>query len=151
MCRPILLTFIVLWLTGCQMIGYSLTKLDEKNINVEYDQAMQAYSNKNWQLAEEKLVYLKQFNPDDSQVYFKLGNIYARQDKYEQAVDAYQEALLRDSENPKIWHNLGVVQLRQASISFLRTTQFSDIKDPLHQRSMQILKLYDEAQSAGSN
>ncbi len=37
-------------------------------------------------------------NPDDPQVYINLGNAYARQQKYDQAVESYEKAL---SLNPK--------------------------------------------------
>ncbi|HWT70587.1 MAG TPA: tetratricopeptide repeat protein, partial [Oxalicibacterium sp.] len=39
----------------------------------------------------------------------------------DQAIDAYQKALMLNSTDAKVWHNLGVVRVRQAWAAFIQS------------------------------
>lgn len=98
-------------------------------------QAYKAYSEGNWAEAEKALVALTREVPQEADPWFRLGNVYARQERPAQAVAAYQEALVRDPENGKAWHNMGIVQLRQAMNSFLNLEAATKPGDPLNERA----------------
>lgn len=63
-----------------------------------------------------EMLYRKitQVMPEDANAFFRLGNIYARQNKPEMAINSYREAILRDSGQAKYFNNLAVVFLMQA-------------------------------------
>ncbi|MDZ7736803.1 MAG: tetratricopeptide repeat protein [Gammaproteobacteria bacterium] len=73
--------------------------------------------------------------PQEADPWFRLGNIYARLEQPGKAVAAYQEALVRKPENGKAWHNMGIVQLRQAMNSFMHLEAATEPGDPLHDRA----------------
>ena len=150
MVRTLLLLITLLVLSACQINELSVPDFAKKDLKSEYNDAMQAYAEQDWNKAEQALRILTKENSSDPQVWFKLANIYARDNRTDDAIRLYQEALIRDPENPKIWHNLGVVQLRQASLSFFRVTQFAKEDNPLFNRASSILNLYDQAQTAGN-
>lgn len=80
--------------------------------------AARAYRDHDWAAAEPHYRALAAQMPQDADLWFKLGNIYARTERPELAVAAYREALVRRPELTKAWFNMGVVQLRQAAASF---------------------------------
>jgi len=99
------------------------------------DKAYQAYNEGKWAEAEQALVALTRQIPQEPDPWFRLGNVYARQDEPRRAVAAYQEALVRQPENGKAWHNMGIVQLRQAMHSFTQLQSATDPGDDLHERA----------------
>lgn len=104
------------------------------------DKAYQAYNEGKWTEAEEALVALTQQIPQEPDPWFRLGNVYARQDEPRRAVAAYQEALVREPENGKAWHNMGIVQLRQAMHSFTQLQSATDPGDDLHERASLLIE-----------
>jgi len=80
--------------------------------------AARAYRDHDWAAAEPHYRALAAEMPQDADLWFKLGNIYARTERPELAVAAYRETLVRRPELTKAWFNMGVVQLRQAAASF---------------------------------
>jgi predicted Zn-dependent protease len=147
MVKYFLLTLNLLILSACQTLELSSTERQDENLKRIYDTAMNAYENKDWKKAEPALLHLTKVFPKNAQVWFKLGNIYARDNRAKDAIKIYQEALIRSPDNPKIWHNLAVIQLREASLSFFQVTQHSKKDDPLFIRANKILHLYDEVQT----
>lgn len=99
------------------------------------DKAYQAYNEGKWAEAEQALVALTRQIPQEPDPWFRLGNVYARQDEPRRAVAAYQEALVRKPENGKAWHNMGIVQLRQAMHSFTQLQSATEPGDDLHERA----------------
>lgn len=47
------------------------------------------------------LHFLEQLDPKDETIYRKLGELYQREEKYEEAMDAYEQALSLGPNNPK--------------------------------------------------
>ena len=139
---------MLLSLSSCQILELTDSTSDNDNLIVIHDVAMNAYEKKDWAKAEPALLQLTKKFTTDPQVWFKLGNIYARDNRAKDAIHNYQEALIRDPKNPKIWHNLAIVQLREASLSFFQVTQNSNENDPLFVRASEILSLYDKVQTS---
>lgn len=73
-----------------------------------------AYAAQDWAAAERDYLALARQNPTNGQPVFKLGNLYTRTSRLDQAANAYAEAVKRDPALTRAWHNLGVVQLRLA-------------------------------------
>jgi Flp pilus assembly protein TadD len=89
-------------------------------------EAARAYAAEDWRAAERYLKLLTERVPGEGEIWFRLGNVYARTHRPDEAVAAYKEALLRQNVKSKSWHNMGIVHLRQADIS---------PEDPLFQRA----------------
>jgi Cytochrome c biogenesis factor len=98
-----------------------------------------AYQNEDWKAAEADYSNLTKKLPGDAELWFRLGNVYARTGQYDAAVAAYREALVRDTKNSKVWHNLGIIQLRQAANTFIEMVQYTEESDPLNQRARYII------------
>ncbi|MCB1747587.1 MAG: tetratricopeptide repeat protein [Gammaproteobacteria bacterium] len=79
-----------------------------------------AYAAGDWRTAEPHYRALVKAIPQDAELWFRLGNIYARTDQPDRAVQAYREALVRDGDLGKAWFNMGVVHLREAANSFMK-------------------------------
>jgi general transcriptional corepressor CYC8 len=54
-------------------------------------------------------------DPGEAQTHYLLGRCYMAQQKYKEAYEAYQQAVLRDGKNPIFWCSIGVLyyQLNQ--------------------------------------
>ena len=70
--------------------------------------------------------------PNDSETWLRLGNLYARSNHADEAANAYQKALIANNGDPRAWHNLGVVRLRQAWAAMLQAHSNLEPKDPLY-------------------
>lgn len=98
-----------------------------------------AYQSQDWHTAEQAYLDLTDRSPSTAEYWFRLGNIYAQTDRLDDAVSAYKQALQRDSENSSIWHNLGIVQLRQATTTFIDMVNHTPESDPLNQRARHVV------------
>ena len=135
--RLIFLILLTLSLCGCNLLNIQadqptpelseLADLEKK--------ANEAYDNEDWATAGEAYKSLTVQLPRDPKPWFRLGNVYARTNNLDAAVAAYKEALIRDHKSSKAWHNLGVIQLRQAANTFLEMQQFTEENDPLSIRA----------------
>ena len=76
--------------------------------------ANQDYANGRFAEAGEQYRRLAKAMPADAGVRYQLGNSLARQGDVQGAIDSYREALLRDRQHARAWHNLLQVQLREA-------------------------------------
>ncbi len=100
--------------------------------------AEEAYAAREWLKAEAYLVGLTRALPETPDPWFRLGNVYARTDRLAYAVQAYHEALLRAPQHTRAWHNLGIVQLRQARTNFRKLQEHGPADDPLRLRAAQL-------------
>lgn len=103
-------------------------------------QANEAYDAQRWDEAGKLYRRLVDAVPADAEGWFRLGNVYARLGRPDQAVGAYREALLRQPGNAKAWHNMGLVQLRQAANSYREMLDYTDPGDPLHAQAGYLFK-----------
>ena len=99
------------------------------------DHAAAAYQNDDWETAEQDYLYLTRNATAGAEDWFRLGNIYAHTNRPDDAIAAYREALKQDQGNTNVWYNLGVVQLRQATKTFIDMVNHTDVNDPLNQRA----------------
>jgi tetratricopeptide (TPR) repeat protein len=77
-------------------------------------QAQRAYDNGQWEEALAHYTRLAQQPLDNAEVFFRLGNLYARLGRLREAADSYEKVLAGNARHAKSWHNLGVVRTRQA-------------------------------------
>ena len=82
--------------------------------------------------------------PNDAETWFRLGNLYARTDNPDQAVNAYLTSLSLNGNDPRAWHNLGVVRLRQAWASLLRANALTPPKDPVNGMSGEMIRALEK-------
>ncbi|MGR8919409.1 MAG: tetratricopeptide repeat protein [Gammaproteobacteria bacterium] len=101
------------------------------DLNAARASADAAYEAGEWREAETHYAALLRAAPQEAGYWFRMGNIYARTERPDQAVQAYREALVRDANNAKAWFNMGVVQLRQAANSFGQMQLHLDETDPI--------------------
>lgn len=144
-----LIILIFSLLAGCNALNIQPVKSDLADYTEIQKRANEAYQNEDWQSAEKDYKFLAQNIPGDIESWFRLGNIYARTDKLDAAVAAYREALIRDQDNSKIWHNLGVVQLRQATNTFIEMLEYTDSTDPLNQRAKIVVNTVSNLMATG--
>jgi len=101
--------------------------------------AQVAYQNRDWNKAVEYYGSLSQRIPSDAEIWFRLGNSYARLNKHGAAIQSYQQALNRDPRNSKTWHNLGIVQLKLAVNTFTEMQSNTNADDPLNKRATYVI------------
>jgi len=132
-----------LLLTGCAAIG------EHKDIYALSKEAEIAFDNQEDAKAEQLYKGLIKQAPNDAENWFRLGNLYARTNHPDQAVEAYQHALMLDGNNPKIWHNLGVVRLRQAWASLMQAEVLTPPDSSLFGETHDMVKALGELPALG--
>lgn len=145
--RIVIMAFTTLLLTACELAPVKQVQQSDSLIELQ-NRADQAYWNEDWETAEQEYLTLTKQAPDDAESWFRLGNVYAQTERLEASVMAYREALARDDSNSKAWHNLGIVQLRQASTTFNDMIEHTNASDPLNQRARYMLDAITRAMAA---
>lgn len=97
--------------------------------------AEQAYTAGDMPAAEAAYRQLTEAMPDNTDGWFRLANVYARMQQYEQAAMAYQHVLQRDPSHAKAWYNLGVVRLREAEAAFVQGSRTARADETLQKSS----------------
>lgn len=105
--RILSLALASLLLSGC-------AGLPQSDLLALQNAANQDYANGRFAEAGEQYRRLAKAMPADAGVRYQLGNSLARQGDVQGAIDSYREALLRDRQHARAWHNLLQVQLREA-------------------------------------
>ncbi len=105
-----------------------------KNLSNEHQSAYQAYQAGDYELAAKKFERLVRTIPKDAELWFRLGNAYAKAKKPKEAVNAYENALLRNPEMGKAWYNMGLVYLQAALKSFVDMENYVEKDDPVGKR-----------------
>jgi cytochrome c-type biogenesis protein CcmH/NrfG len=132
------LILLAIALSGCESFGKRSNASSTPPASVDLTQldkdAAAAYAAQDWATSERLYVDLTKATPSATEPWFRLGNIYARTGRVEMAIKAYRETVIRDSKHARAWHNMGVVQLRQAAGSFAELAKYGAPEDPLVQR-----------------
>jgi len=112
----------------------------EHDLFEERSKAITFYQNN--QLAESLAIYdrLIASVPEDAELWFRKGNIHARINQPNEAVKAYQEAVLRDQKYYKAWRNMTTIQLRQAANSMTQLIAVLPPSHPLYPDSFALTK-----------
>ncbi len=147
--KRIILLSSVLFVSACQTTAQSV----RVGHSLQEDQVLadEAYAKGNYVEAERAYKRMTIDNPSEAYNWFKLANVYARTNRPKEAKDAYQESLIRKPENAKAWHNLGVIQLREAALSFVRAKHNAKQGDPIYQHSEQALDVIDNIIDIGEH
>lgn len=113
-------------------------------------QAAEAYQQQHYKSALAFYQRLAQQVPGDALIWFRLGNVQARLSMPDEAVASYRHALLLNPRLSKAWHNMGVIQLRQAAATYTEMATQVDPIDPLHGLALhnaeQLLQMLGEQQ-----
>jgi Flp pilus assembly protein TadD len=135
---------IVAVLCGCNLQttrpDQTAGSADIKDLATTQQRAKLAYDAGNWPNAEVHYLKLAQALPLDAEPWFRLGNVYTRMERPADAVNAYREALIRNPKSTRTWHNLGIVQLRQATRTFVQLQEHASEDDPLGQRARYVVE-----------
>ena len=133
-CYTGLFVVVLVTLGGCAIPPAPRFALPEKEVDL-------VSLNRDAQLAAESGETAKAENlyrslvkrmPNDSDTWLRLGNLYARNNKPDEAVGAYQRALIANNAESRAWYNLGIVRLRQGWAAMLQTqAQPDETADPL--------------------
>lgn len=73
-------------------------------------------------------------SPNDADTWYRLGNLYANNNRPTEAAIAYERTLVADNSHARAWHNLGIIRLRQAYASLLQAQITVNADDPLAER-----------------
>lgn len=109
--RILSLALASLLLTGCAGL------LPKSNLVAQQNAANQDYAAGRFAQASDQYRSLAKAMPSDAGVRYQLGNSLARQGDTQGAIASYLEALLRDPQHARAWHNLLQVQLREALLT----------------------------------
>ncbi len=72
--------------------------------------------------------------PNDTETWYRLGNLYANNNRPIEAAIAYERALVTDNGHARAWHNLAIIRLRQSYAALLQAQITVDAADPLAER-----------------
>lgn len=99
-------------------------------------------------LTDAEVLYrgLARSHPRLPEVWLQLGNIYARQAQLEAAMRSYKDGLQYNREDARLWHNLALIELRQA-IHTLETASTVLPRD--HPQLARLQQLHRSLLSAG--
>jgi len=116
----IILAFLALNISGC-------ATHDPAQVRQE---AYQAYQDGDYLAAADRFRTLVEVLPRDAELWFRLGNSYARAMFPQQAIEAYQNALLRDPSLGKAWYNMGLIHMQAALKAFVDMQDYVSEDDP---------------------
>ena len=123
----VLLWCAILALQGC----VTPVQSNETTIQVTVGKAISAYEKGDYAEAVKHYRQLIEILPKDSELWFRLGNAYARQGNSMMAIEAYSEALVRDPQDSRAWHNRGMVQLEMAAANYAEAIATLKAGDPM--------------------
>ena len=123
-------------LTGCGITRPSTHRL--ANVLNTQEQADAAYRSNDMQHAAALYLQLTRIVPQEAEYLYMLGNAYVRIEQPDQAVQAYQQAIARNPNHTRAWHNLGIVRMRQAMAAFVSSADTARAGDPMRELSTQL-------------
>ena len=136
----IVLLIFFLMSVGCQsgfIKSSEAPSTTEELIQLKQDAAT-AYSQKEYEKALPMYQRLNREIPKDAMLWFRTGNIHARLNQPNLAVEYYQNAVKTDPTLATAWHNMGVLQLRIATNTFVQMVQNIDPDDPLYPKALRL-------------
>lgn len=128
----IVMLFTVITLSGC-----NTNPVEKPNAYDLEQRAAEAYRNQDWQKAETYYSELITLVPGNAEVWFRLGNVYVRNNKPDEALQAYREAVIRQPNLGKAWHNMGTVSLRKTTHLYIEMLKYLDEASPLRQKAQE--------------
>lgn len=142
--RVLSIALLALCLSGC-------AGLQPKNQIIELQQqADAAYAKGQYAQASEMYRSLTLKLPTDAGVRYQLGNSLARNGDNTGAIASYRDALVRDPQHARSWHNLLQVQLREATLTAAEMQRYLNAQTPYAEKALgraeQLLELFPAAE-----
>lgn len=139
MARALILSLLLLssgLVAGCATSSTtaktSTPELRLANVLTAQHDADAAYHAGNLETAATLYLQLTKLIPQEANYWYLLGNTYVRMQQPDLAVQAYQQAIMRDPKHARAWHNLGIVRMRQAEAAFVSSASTAPVADPMH-------------------
>lgn len=122
--RVLSIVVLALVLGGC-------ASLQPKNQLIDMQrQADNAYAKADYEQASELYRRLAEKMPNDAGIRYQLGNSLARQGDNSAAITSYRDALVREPQHARSWHNLLQVQLREATLTAAEMQRYLNTQTP---------------------
>jgi len=136
--RALSITILLLSLTGCAtMVSGDLVELQR--------QADSAYNAADYPRASELYGRLAKAMPTDAGVRYQQGNSLARLGDHNGAIISYRDALLRDPQHARAWHNLLQVQIQETRLTAGEMQRYLSGQTPYAERALKRAELVLEA------
>ncbi len=117
----VLVGLILFFVSGCAKPDLTATR----------QLAFEAYQAGDYTAAADKFQVLVTEIPKDADLWFRLGNSYAKSKAPQKAINAYENALLRDPKMAKAWYNMGLIYLQESLKSFVDMDSYVPADDPV--------------------
>ncbi len=127
-------------LAGCAALSGSSVLPQRSELFQLSNDAQLAYESGEDARAEQLYMALSRQTPNDPEIWFRLGNLYARAHRPDAAADAYQRVLSINGNEPRAWYNLGIIRLRQGWASLIQAYGYSSNDDLIHPESDRMIK-----------
>jgi Tfp pilus assembly protein PilF len=134
----ILLLPVCLTLAGCAATPEKASKTDD--LTLMHREAQAAYDNGDDARAELLYKKLTTLAKQDAETWLRLGNIYARTNNPQSAVESYRTSLSINDADPRTWNNLGIVMLRQSWMALVHAKEISNPSDAAYLNSADIIR-----------
>lgn len=119
-------------LAGCGTIVANKTSAQRlSDVITTQDQADAAYRANDMEHAAALYLRLTRMVPQEPDYWYMLANAYVRTERPDDAVQAYQQAIARNPNHTRAWHNLGIVRMRQAMAAFVSSASTAKSGDPM--------------------
>lgn len=140
--RLLIMTLVVVALAGCKSAGPAgPADLPQRSELFQLsNEAQLAYEAGEDAKAEKLYMALLRQTPGDPEVWFRLGNLYARAHRPDAAADAYQRVLSINGNESRAWYNLGIVRLRQGWAALIQANGYSAADTPLYLESEKMIR-----------
>jgi len=139
-------------LGGCGIVPHSKTSTQRLNyVLTTQQQANAAYQADDMEHAGALYLQLTKMIPQEADYWYMLGNTYVRTQQPDQAVQAYQQAIARNPNHTRAWHNLGIVRMRQAAAAFVSSASTAKAGDPMRDVSSHLADELGHISSGGVN
>jgi predicted Zn-dependent protease len=125
-------------LAGCGIFGKKTSAVRQSDVMTIQERADAAYRSNDMGHAASLYLKLTKLAPKDADNWYMLGNAYVRTQQPDNAVQAYQQAIARNPNHSRAWHNLGMVRMRQAMAAFVSSASTAQPRDPMRQVSTQL-------------
>lgn len=129
------IVLVVTLLAGCKMMSGTEDMPQRSELFQLSNDAQLAYEAGEDAQAEKLYMALLRQTPSDPEVWFRLGNLYARAHRPDAAADAYQRVLSINGNESRAWYNLGIVRLRQGWGALIRAHELAPPDHPLYPES----------------
>ena len=123
---------------------------DEVNaILTSQRRAETAYTNEDWEQAIKYYKELLDQHPEDSVAWYRLANSYSAVSQNDQAIMCYEKSVELEPANTKAWHNLGVLQLKLATQTFIKMQDHASETDEYAKRGRYVVNSIGEILQQG--